>query len=276
MHRFLGAMTGLALGALVATPVAATEERGPIVVEDPHYGDVLFHFYSEDYFAAIVRLLALRETGKLESHLIESEVLLGGLYLNYGHHLEAAEIFERVLADNVDPEIRDRTWFFLAKIWQQRGYLDRAATALASIEGTLPDNLEREAEMIEAEIYIATGEFDRAIALLSEWEGETEWSRYAQFNLGVALVRSGRIAEAERILSDLGSIDPWTEELTSLRDKANLALGYALLQDGRPLAAKAPLSRVRLEGPFSNKALLGVGWADAQLDNYQRALVPWM
>ena len=166
-------MTGLALGALVATPVAATEERGPIVVEDPHYGDVLFHFYSEDYFAAIVRLLALRETGKLESHLMESEVLLGGLYLNYGHHLEAAEIFERVLADNVDPEIRDRTWFFLAKIWQQRGYLDRAATALASIEGTLPDNLEREAEMIEAVIYIATGEFDRAIAVLSEWEGET-------------------------------------------------------------------------------------------------------
>ena len=34
-----------------------------------------------------------------------------------------AEIFERLLADNVEPEIRDRTWFFLAKIWHQRGYL---------------------------------------------------------------------------------------------------------------------------------------------------------
>ena len=33
---------------------------------------------------------------------------------------------------------------------------------------------------------------------------------------------------------------------------------------------------MRLEGPFSNKALLGVGWADAEMDNYQRALVPWM
>ncbi len=31
-----------------------------------------------------------------------------------------------------------------------------------------------------------------------------------------------------------------------------------------------------MEGPFSNKALLGVGWADAELNNYQRALVPWM
>ena len=36
------------------------------------------------------------------------------------------------------------------------------------------------------------------------------------------------------------------------------------------------MQRVRLEGPFSNKALLGVGWADAEMDNYNRALVPWM
>ncbi len=48
------------------------------------------------------------------------------MYLSYGHHLEAAEIFERLLADNVAPDIRDRTWFFLAKIWYQRGYLDKS------------------------------------------------------------------------------------------------------------------------------------------------------
>ncbi len=79
-----------------------------------------------------------------------------------------------------------------------------------------------------------------------------------------------------KLLDDLGKIDPFNEELTSLRDKANLALGYALLQDGQARAAKAPLQRVRLEGPFSNKALLGVGWADAEMENYRRALVPWM
>jgi hypothetical protein len=48
------------------------------------------------------------------------------------------------------------------------------------------------------------------------------------------------------------------------------------LQDEQPLAAKDALQRVRLEGPFSNKALLGVGWADAELGNFRRALVPWM
>jgi outer membrane protein assembly factor BamD (BamD/ComL family) len=255
---------------------AAKDDPEPIVVQDPHYGEVLFYFYQEDYFPAIVRLLAAQEQARLDDHAGEAELLLGGLYLSYGHHLEAAEIFERLLADNVSTDIRDRTWFFLSKIWYQRGYLDKSAQALSNIEGKLPDNLHRESLMLESQILIDAGEYDRAIESLQNWKGRTEWASYAKFNLGVALVRSGRVDAAEKILDDLGDMDPFNEELTSLRDKANLALGYALLQDGQHSAAKSPLQRVRLEGPFSNKALLGVGWADAEMDNFNRALVPWM
>ncbi len=261
---------------LIPTAQAAKNDREPIVVQDPQYGEVLFYFYQEDYFPAIVRLLAAKEQEQLSDHAEEAELLLGGMYLSYGHHLEAAEIFERLLAENVDTDIRDRTWFFLAKIWYQRGYLDKAREALATIEGELPKNLQREALMLDAQILIDAGEYDAAIAKLQNWKGRTEWASYAKFNVGVALVRSGRVDEAAKLLDDLGDMDPFNEELTSLRDKANLALGYALLQDGQAYAAKAPLQRVRLEGPFSNKALLGVGWADAEMDNYNRALVPWM
>jgi hypothetical protein len=255
---------------------AADSGREPIVVEDLHYGEVLFYFYQGDYFPAIVRLLASQSQSNLDNHIDDSELLLGGMYLSYGHHLEAAAIFERLLANNVDPAIRDRTWFFLAKIWQQRGYLEQSQQAFDRIEGELPKNLQREASMLQAQILIDTGEYDKAIEQLQNWKGRTEWSSYAKFNLGVALVRSGQIDAAAQILDDLGGMNPFNEELTSLRDKANLALGYALLQDGQPLAAKPALQRVRLDGPFSNKALLGVGWADAELKSYQRALVPWM
>ncbi|MGB5624351.1 MAG: tetratricopeptide repeat protein, partial [Woeseiaceae bacterium] len=266
----------LALSALTQSVQAADDGRDPIVVKDPHYGEVLFYFYQEDYFPAIVRVLAAKERQQLDDHADEAELLLGGMYLSYGHHLEAAEIFERLLADNVDPDIRDRTWFFLAKIWYQRGYLDKSKEALGFIERELPKNMRREALMLEAQILIAGGEYDAAIDKLQNWKGKTEWASYAKFNVGVALVRLGRVDEAAKLLDDLGNLDPFNEELTSLRDKANLALGYALLQDGQARAAKAPLQRVRLEGPFSNKALLGVGWADAEMNNYQRALVPWM
>ncbi|MEO1203014.1 MAG: tetratricopeptide repeat protein [Pseudomonadota bacterium] len=255
---------------------AADDSREPIVVEDPHYGEVLFYFYQEDYFPAIVRLLSAQAQDQVPDHRSDAELLLGGMYLSYGHHLEAAGIFERLLADNVDPEVRDRTWFFLAKIWKQRGYLDEAEAALERIAGRLPKNLEREATMLRAQILIDKAEYDSAIALLEDWKGRTEWSSYAKFNLGVALVRSGRVEDARKILDDLGDMNSFNDELTSLRDKANLALGYALLQDGQGRAARPILERVRLDGPFSNKALLGVGWADAERDRYDRALVPWM
>ena len=255
---------------------AARDDAEPIVVKDPQYGEVLFYFYQDDYFPAIVRLLAAQQQQQLNDHEQDAELLLGGLYLSYGHHLEAADIFERLLADNVSRDVRDRTWFFLAKIWYQRGYHEKSRQALQFIEGTLPKNLQREALMLEAQMLIDAGDYDAAIALLQNWEGRTEWASYAKFNVGVALVRSGRVDEARDLLNDLGTMNPFNEELTSLRDKANLALGYALLQDEQPAAAKIPLQRIRLEGPFSNKALLGVGWADAEMGDYQSALAPWM
>jgi tetratricopeptide (TPR) repeat protein len=61
----------------------------------------------------------------------------------------------------------------------------------------------------------------------------------------------------------------------ALRDKANLAIGYAKLQAGEPAAARLALERVRLNGPQSSKALLGAGWADAAGKQYQAALAPW-
>ena len=262
------------LGVSVAT--AADGETEPTVVEDAHFGEVLYYFYQEDYFPAIVRLLAAQKQSQMESHVDESELLLGGLYLSYGHHQRAAQIFEKLLEDNVESDIRDRTWFFLAKIWQQRGYLQEAQTALGRIDNELPEPLEDERQMLQAQLLIEGSSHEEAIAMLQKWRGNDTWSSYAKFNLGVAMVRSGQVDSAAEILDELGRLEPSNEEMNALRDKANLALGYAFLQDGQPEAAKVPLRRVRLEGPFSNKALLGVGWADAEINAYEDALVPWV
>ncbi|MEX0708536.1 MAG: tetratricopeptide repeat protein [Woeseia sp.] len=266
---------------LAAAPAPASSDGSdggtiPTVVKEPHYGEILYYFYQQDYFPAIVRLLAARDQSQLDDHGAEAELLLGGLYLSYGQHQHAAQIFERLLADHTDSSVRDRTWFFLARIWHQRGYLDEAQQALANISDELPGSMEAEKVNLLAQLLIESGDHGGAIELLARWEDKTEWARYARFNLGVALARSGQVDAAKALLDELGQLDPWNDELSALRDKANLALGYALLQDGQPAAAKRPLQRVRLEGPFSSKALLGAGWADAEDERYERALVPWM
>jgi hypothetical protein len=125
-------------------------------------------------------------------------------------------------------------------------------------------------------VLLRQGRFDDAIQLLNGWKGPLDWMAYARFNLGVALIRAGRLSEADPVLSAVGTLVSDKEELLALKDRANLALGFAYVQAEKPQQALPVLGRVRLNGPYSNKALLGTGWADAALGDYRRALTPWL
>jgi hypothetical protein len=269
--------------ALVGASLAAAalhvraDEDSPRVVRDLAYGEVLFHYFRDDHFSALTRLLAGLERDELPAHAHEADLMLGALYLSYGQHRLAGQIFEQVLAGSVEPGLHDRAWFFLAKIWRQRGYLAEAEAALARIGEELPEELEAERRMLEAEVLMDQQRFDEALVALESWrKPSAEWIGFAKYNIGVALVRVGRTDEGARVLAEVGSLDLENPELAALRDKANVALGYAWLQASRPTEAKPSLQRVRLDGPYSNKALLGVGWADAELGDYESALRPWI
>ena len=69
----------------------------PQQVLDLHYGEVLFHFYQEDYFTAISHLMVAQQQNLLQHHRDESELLLGGLQLSYGMPDQAEQRFDRLL-----------------------------------------------------------------------------------------------------------------------------------------------------------------------------------
>lgn len=256
----------------------------PQVVKDPHWGDVLFYFYQADYLQSLTRLGAYQDFNHLSHHAVEAELLKGGLYLSLGQHEEAGRIFKALLNDNVPLDVRNRAWFYLAKVWYQRNYLQDALGALTSIRGALPGELEPERHLLEAQVLMYLNRYDDAVRVLERWQPVGDhtdaWSSYARFNIGVALIRNDRLADAARLLDLVGQIgipeDDTADEMAALRDKANLALGFAWLKAGKPADAKAVLQRVRLEGPQSNKALLGAGWADSAQKRYEQALAPWL
>jgi len=227
-------ISSLALSALLLSPVvAAAGERDGIVVQDPHYGEVLFYFYQQDYFNALAHLDASRAQGRVASHEAEAELLQGGLMLSWGQHEQAGKIFERLLNDSSDPSVRNRTWFYLGKVRYQRGYIDAARRAFESISAPLALELEAERYNLLARIYMDQGQFAQAIELLANWEGPAIWMVYARYNMGVALVRAGQLDMGASVLNALGTMeigDSADEELLGLRDRANLALGFAYLQ----------------------------------------------
>ena len=62
-HRFKSCLrSALLLSVALCGGVQAGEKREPIVIADAAFGEVLFYYYQEDYFPAIVRLLAAKQT----------------------------------------------------------------------------------------------------------------------------------------------------------------------------------------------------------------------
>lgn len=244
-------------------------------IRDLPFGEVLFYFYQDDYFPALTRLMVAQHRGVLDEHDDDAELLRGGMMLSYGLHRDAGEIFKRLLDRKAPQSVKDRAWYFLARVWFQRGYYERAETALARIRAPLPEHMQERHMMLRAQVMMARDDFNAASRLLDDWRSDGDLANFARYNLGVALVRQGRLSEATRQLEKIGRIRTNDLEMLALRDRANLALGFALIQDQQGQAARKALGRVRLSGPFSNKALLGAGWADTLAEDYQRALVPW-
>lgn len=297
---FAGLCCATALKAAgAAEPALSSDNTPPFSVRAvgaPHYGDTLFHFYQDHFFTAITGLMVSQHFQRMAPHDDEAEVLRGGLLLSYGLHDQAAEIFARLIERQAPPAVRDRAWFFLARMRHQRGQVQAAQQALDQISAPLArgadkslkdkslqdKSLEDERQLLQAQLHMARQDYASAITVLERVKGapggSDAASLYAQFNLGVALIKTGdeaQVARGTALLHDLGQAGAATEELRSLRDRANVALGFAALQEKKPREARAALQRVRLSGPLANKALLGYGWAASELNDPRLALVPW-
>jgi lipopolysaccharide biosynthesis regulator YciM len=279
--RRLEALILLLLGGALAGPVAWAAHKSDAdnlpkeTVQDLHYGDVLFHFYAGDDFEALTRLEAYEHWQRMPHNQQDAALLAGGLYLSLGMHNAAGKRFASLLTEKVPAAIRNRAWLYLAKVWFARGYFDRSEQSLGNISGELAPDLEAERQHLLVNVLMRQGRFEEAAARLAHWQGPPDWMAFARFNLGVALVRQDRLAEADPVLTAVGTMEAPGSEMAALRDKANLALGYAWLQAKNPAAARTALERVRLTGPYSTRALLGMGWAEAALGQYREALVPW-
>ena len=253
-------------------------------LKDLFFGDSLYYAYQQEYFNAISRLdtelvqyygLDEPHLNTLFHHIGHAEFSVGDFELYYRMHTRAGRAIKAVIEGAVDEEIRNEAIYRLAKIYYQKQQFVNAAHTIEKLKGKVPEKLRYEEPFLRAQIYIVNGKFTEAIRLLNDIENAEGVEGFAGYNLAVALIRSGKQEEGYRQLARVGEISASDERVQSIRDKANLALGYRLLEGGSATEAKQYLDRVRLTGPFSNKALLGSGWSAVAAEQFDRALVPW-
>jgi tetratricopeptide (TPR) repeat protein len=190
-------------------------------------------------------------------------------------HLRAGRAIKAVLEGAVDDAVRNEAAFRLARILFQKDQLEDAQNALARIQGAVPREIHDDIEFLRANIDMATGRPGEAVKVLKQPRSGESLTGFVAYNLGIALFQDNQPQEAIDQLDKAGRLEAGDDAALAVRDKSNLVLGTLLFESGDFDRAKQSLDRVRLEGPFSNQALLRAGWAEATAKQYDRALVPW-
>jgi tetratricopeptide (TPR) repeat protein len=273
---------GLILLAVTLFPtrnaVAASE------LKDLHFGEALYHAYQEHYFEALERLDAEiaqhrrvdeRELDSLYAHFDHAEFSVGDFELSYRMHHRAGRAITAVLEGDVDEPVRNEAAYRLARIHFQKDQPYAALHALDGISGRLPENIREDAEFLRANVYMAIGRSSDAVEVLRRLQDSPALKAFSTYNLGIALLQDGRAQEALQQLDRAGRVKADDHATRAIRDKSNLVLGTLLFESAAFGPAQRSLERVRIEGPFSNQALLRAGWADASAEKFERALVPW-
>ncbi|MDH5324546.1 MAG: tetratricopeptide repeat protein [Gammaproteobacteria bacterium] len=245
-------------------------------LRDPSLQESLFDSYQGRHFAAITRLQSHQKLGRIKKNQDRAGLVLGGLYLSYGFHQEAASLFEAFLEKDQPRPVSDRAWFYLAKTQYQRGRYPEALDALARIKGQLDSELRAERVVLEALILMRLERFSEASRLLAQESKGGQWWVYGKYNMAMALAKTGKKVESAEILDELGKLRVKDDEAQHLKDRANLVLGYEYLGSGEPEKAKAFLKRIYLDGVHANRGLLGLGRAYSTGNEHEKSLIPWL
>ncbi len=256
----------------------------PKELKDLYFGEALYCAFQGDWFDAVARLdTELEQFRRVDEprldtlffHVGQAEFAVGDFELAYRMHRRAGRAIQAVIEGDVEEPVRNEAIFRLARIYFQKDQPANALHALERIRGDVPARIRDDLEFLRAQIFLANHRPAEAVRVLRGLQGAKSLEGFVTYNLGIALMRYGREQEGRQVLDRTGQVASNLPATLAIKDKSNLVLGDKLLAEEDFPGAKAMLDRVHLSGPFSNRALLGSGWADASQGNFERALVPW-
>jgi len=271
------------LGLLLVTGLAA----GPVhaqELKDLYFGEALYYAHQGLYFEALERLdtevkqhdgLDEPQLDTLYYHIDAADFSLGDFELRYRMHHRAGRAIKAVLEAAVDDVIRNDAAYRLARIHFQKNQLAEALHALDRIDGKVPESIRDDIEFLRANVYLAQGRPEDSIEVLENLQNSDSFGAFASYNLGIAYLQSGHRQDALLQLDRAGRMETDDPAELAIRDKSNLVAGTIHLETEEFALAIPYLNRVRIDGPFSNQALLSAGWANMSTGNAERAVVPW-
>lgn len=292
----LTSLLSVATLAVVATSFAqAQESSAPRAVRDLAYGNFLYHYFQDQPLQALTTAAIADANGGFQGHGQYPRLIEGGIRLQFGLDESAEQIFNALLDSNASAQVRNRAWFYLARIAYQRQQFARAEQLLHKVDPNKLVDSHGDYLLLLSNIAVRLNKHSEAVAISERFAVDAPLLPYAQYNAGVAWQKRISAGDTPALLGGnlwqyaaaqfVAAADSSTrlarweahhaDEYLALADRANLAAGYVLLGANQYENAINHFRAVRLEGPYASDAMLGYGWAATEAEQYQLALTPW-
>lgn len=235
-------------------------------------------YLSPEQFEAMAMLLAADAQNKLGDEQYIELLFLADNFSQLGMNDKAIDIYTRLTGlEKIRQTIRDSAWLQLAKLYIRQGQTEAAADALENIKDDLENDQAADYQAIKAYIQLANGKIEQTLTTLKQVQDDSAWALYQIFDIGIALLNEHHHNGGALVLHRIARLKSSNNlEIQSIRDQANLTLGFSLLKLNKTERARRYLENIKLKSHLSDNALLGIGWSYSIENNYEQALVYWL
>lgn len=240
--------------------------------EDLEYGVILFDYYQQDYFSALIEQAYAEAINNPISLRPSGQVLKGGMMLSYGMVDEAKRKFEELLDASATEEVKNRAWFFLAKLFYSKSDFVNARESLGHIKGVVPEDLHIDYHYLATLLRQKGDHLGVSESKFKNVTKENPYYPYLLFNLAILQLKESKLKEAVDNLETVTQYYSVSEELSLLSDRARHGLAELAIKHGQLIQAWNYLKDIRTTGLYSNRALLSYAWAAINLKQYQEAI----
>lgn len=253
----------------VALPIEPHVQSRP----ELEFGTVLFDYHQQDYFSALIEYDYHYAQKNREATQPTGRLLSGGMMLSYGMGREPEKIFNQLLQENTPEEVRNRAWYYLAKLYYNKSDPEKAYETLERIHGNISPELHFDYHYLATLIKSDGSHLSEERQAIDKIPEDFPQYPYLLFNFAISHLSVDELTPAVRYLEKVAYFNTkGEEELEVLSDRAKHGLAQLAMQTGHLARSWTYLSGVRTTGLYSNRALLSYAWAAIRLKKFNEAI----
>lgn len=239
---------------------------------DLDYGTVLFEFYQNNYFKALIEQEYVENLDNSQAVTEDAQVLKGGMRLSFGMPNESYHIFNNLLDKTESRDTRNAAWFYLAKLYYTKYELKEASKALSRVDGKISRDLHIDYYYLSTLVNPDGKYLEESKKAIEKVKEDLPQYPYFLFNLAIGYLQLENFDETIRYLKEVTDYAYLGEEFEVLADRAKHGLALISLDKKNLPEAWEHLSTVRTTGLYSNRALLSYAWTAIKLKQYKEAI----